>query len=360
MNAPLRVLEIVTVPISTNGLALYPIRMAERMDDRVQVDFLGCSTDPALEKRIQNMQSKLYSAPSRMRSPIRYMRYVQKIVRKQKYEVVHVHGNSCTLALDLLAAKLGGAKVRIAHSHNTACSFPILNTLLRGLFDSVYTHALACGTEAGKWLFQGKPFQVMPNAIDTGLFCENAETRVRIRRELEAENRRVLLHIGNFSEAKNPSFLMGLMEQLPGDCVLWMVGDGALRQETERIAQEKRLNVRFLGKRGDVPDLMQGADALLLPSLHEGFPTVALEAQASGLIALMSENITRKVAFSDSAQFLPLNLNAWLNAIENFPQSGREERSKAAAAALQKGGYDLKAAAIQLETNYLNWAKADS
>lgn len=350
-----RVLQLITVPLTTNGLALYPIRMVERMDSRVQVDFLACYAEPELEARIKKLGARLYLAPSRLRNPIAYMCFVARTVRENGYSVVHAHGNSCTLALDLIAARRGGAKVRIAHSHNTYCRFRMLHLLLRPAFNRAYTHALACGDEAGKWLFRNRPFEILPNAIDARAFAPNEETRARVRRELNAEGRQILLHVGNFSEAKNPLFFIDLMQRLNPSCALWMVGDGPLRADTERRAREKGLPIAFTGVRSDIPALMQGADAFLLPSLYEGLPTVALEAQAAGLPTLLSESIARRTAFSKSAQFLPLNADLWAARIRALPKSDRNALAKEAEAALSANGYDLTAAAQALEERYLNW-----
>ncbi len=358
MVKPLRVLEIITVPIAENGLALYPIRMAEKMDARVQIDFLACYAEPELKTRIENRGAKLHLAPSRLRSPVSYMRFVEKTVRENGYSVVHAHGNSCTLALDLIAARRGGAKMRIAHSHNTSCRFRVLNALLRPAFERAYTDALACGEAAGEWLFRKRPFEIMPNAIDLSAFKPDAKVRGIVRREFGADGRRVLLHIGNFSEAKNPMFLIEIMERLDDSFVLWMVGDGRLRAETEACARAKGLESRivFTGARGDVPRIMQGADALLLPSKFEGFPTVALEAQAAGLRTLMSDYVTKKVAFSECAAFLPLNPDRWTKCIQNAPETNRAQAAENAANALAARGYELESAARRLEERYLEKA----
>ncbi len=53
--------------------------------------------------------------------------------------------------------------------------------------------------------------------------------------------------------------------------------------------------VQFLGSRDDVPELMRGADLLLLPSLFEGLGLVVVEAQAVGLRSLISDIIPAEV-----------------------------------------------------------------
>ena len=65
-----------------------------------------------------------------------------------------------------------------------------------------------------------------------------------------------------------------------------IIGDGPERGNLERHARELGLSssdVRFLGRRDDVPALLQQADVLVVSSDHEGFPNVVLEAMSARL-----------------------------------------------------------------------------
>ena len=69
---------------------------------------------------------------------------------------------------------------------------------------------------------------------------------------------------------------------------LVMVGDGPLRAECQRLLEQAALaHLAWLpGERRDVPQLMQGFDAFVLPSLGEGISNTILEAMACGLPVL--------------------------------------------------------------------------
>jgi sugar transferase (PEP-CTERM/EpsH1 system associated) len=69
---------------------------------------------------------------------------------------------------------------------------------------------------------------------------------------------------------------------------LVMVGDGPLRAEAEQmlVGGGVRELAWLPGERPDVPDVMQGLDAFVLPSLAEGISNTILEAMASGLPVL--------------------------------------------------------------------------
>lgn len=68
-----------------------------------------------------------------------------------------------------------------------------------------------------------------------------------------------------------------------------VVGDGPERAALERQAADAGLvppAIRFLGARADVPAILTYCTCLVLPSEHEGFPNVLLEAMAARLPAV--------------------------------------------------------------------------
>ena len=97
-----------------------------------------------------------------------YFFRLYKILRE--YDVVHINGNSATLAVDLLAASIAGVSIRISHSHTTRTNYPLLHSFLLPIFKKSYTVGLACSDEAGKWLFGKGKFSVLKNAIDVGKY----------------------------------------------------------------------------------------------------------------------------------------------------------------------------------------------
>ena len=80
-------------------------------------------------------------------------------------------------------------------------------------------------------------------------------------------------------------------QQSPRESKLVVVGDGPLRAALERGAERHGISrdVRFLGMRADVYDVIGVFDVFALPSLHEGIPTVLLEAMALGVPIVASK-----------------------------------------------------------------------
>ena len=165
---PVKVLCVITGSMGYEGITAISMKYAAHYDERVQVDFVSPKAPPeGIRLQAEKMGGKIFVTGSRVKRPVRYIRRLKKIVREGGYDAVHVNGSSCLMALDLWAAKAGGARVRIAHSHNTYCRHRALHALLRPAFDRLYTHAWACGEEAGKWLFRERPFRIARIGVET-------------------------------------------------------------------------------------------------------------------------------------------------------------------------------------------------
>ena len=90
--------------------------------------------------------------------------------------------------------------------------------------------------------------------------------------------------------------------------VLLIIGEGEDRAAVEQKIEDLGLFscVKLLGMRTDIPDLMQAMDVFLLPSRFEGFPLVAIEAQASGLFCIFADTFTHDVDVTGNVKFIRL------------------------------------------------------
>ena len=365
-SAQVRILQIVTVRLGYDGLSSYVLRYAAAMDRaRIKMDILAINEPPEeIRRALDKLGVGLNVIKGRLKNPVGYMRRLAQLVRKNRYDVVHVHGNSCTLAVDLMGAYLGGAKVRIAHSHNTSCRFRIAHRALRPAFDRLYTHALACGERAGDWLFGRRPFKVLPVAVEPEKYAFDPALRAKYRAELGAGDELLIGSVAHFAPHKNHGFLLEIFaayHKVDPAARLVLVGDGNLRSEIE--AAVNRLGIAgavdILGLRTDVCSLEQAFDVMLLPSLFEGFPTVLLEWQCAGLHALVSDTVTPEAALTDMVGFLPITQGCapWVDALARIKAGDRAEDSRRGIRAVRDGGFDIASNARRLREIYLRSLK---
>ncbi len=357
----MKILYIITTPFALDGITncvMNYYRALDRSD--LQIDFVLIN-DPIepFKSEIAANGGKIVVLAGRNRNPAAYFRKLKRVIADGKYDIVHAHGNSCTLAIEMYAAKRAGAKVRIPHSHNTTCEHKLLHRLLRGLFEASYTDAFACGQKAGEWLFRGRPFTIINNGIDLDRFAFRPDVRQAYRRNYGLEQSVVIGHVGHFSYQKNHAFLLEVFRALRGGgdrYRLALIGDGELRESVERQAEALGLGgaVLFLGKTTEVPQLLQAIDIMVMPSRYEGLPLTLLEAQAACLPCFVSDVVTDEVAVTGLVRFLSLESPPaqWAGAVEALTPPDRAAIKADTLDRIVRAGYSIQDNAEKLKALY--------
>ena len=190
--------------------------------------------------------------------------------------------------------------------------------------------------------------RVMPNVVDTGAFTPRPDAE-----PTNGAAPRRLLTVGALAEKKGHRYLLDALAQLSekrsDELVLDVVGDGELRADLE--AQVARLDirerVRFHGElpKEEVASLMRGADLFVLPSLHETFGCVLIEAMASGLpsVATRVGGVPEVLEASAGELVPPQDPGALAEAIERGLERPRDPAGLALAAD-ERYGYQAFAA----------------
>ncbi len=171
--------------------------------------------------------------------------------------------------------------------------------------------------------------RVIPNFIDVMEMDEWS----REARPVEKSQEIQLLFVGGFVEAKGLEQLLLDLRRIEHKNVgLWMIGSGPLEGRLRELAEG--LNVHFLGRkpRRDLVPYFRGADALILPSKSEGFPTVVLEAAALRRPVILSDIPVHRILFGDVALFYepgkPKTLEGALRALGSTEVEEKVERAR--------------------------------
>lgn len=272
---------------------------------------------------------KLKRISSKTKNPIKNYLETYKYFKKNSFDIVHCH-MTMTNFIPLIAAKRAKIKKRICHSHESrVMPKNILKKyfikLMIYLCNKYATLKIACGIEAGKFLYGSEDFIILNNAIDLNKFEFNSCIRNKIRKKLNIKEDEIVIgHIGRFAEVKNHEFVVNLLYNLikyNHKLKLILIGDGELKEKIKNLVNHKNLdqNVIFTGVVSNVNEFYSVFDIFVLPSFREGLPLVGVEAQIAGLHCFFSKFIDENIIIDKSkAKLLNLNLQDWEKNIKNI------------------------------------------
>lgn len=358
---PIRILHVVTT-MDRGGLETMIMNYYRNIDrTKVQFDFLT-HTDghQDFEEEIAELGGRIYRLPRLNPFSIRYHKALNCFFREHReHKIVHCH-RDCMAGIPLKAAKKAGVPVRIAHSHNSnqTKDFKLpLKLLCKQSIPFYATDLFACGKTAGDWMFQGKHYTIITNAINSEKFRCCEEKTIAMREKLGLGNKFVVGHVGQFRIQKNHLFLIdcfvSLLEKEP-ESVLLLIGEGAQFEEVKAKVHEYKIQekVMLLGVRSDISDLLQAMDVFVLPSLYEGLPLALVEAQAAGLPCVISDRVPIECKLTDSVEQVKLSDGAqvWAEKILGFRGMPRRDNYDVIVSA----GFDIKSNAKWLEEFYCN------
>ena len=302
---PQRVLHIVG-KMDRAGAETMLMNLYRNIDrNQIQFDFVTLTSETGdYDTEIIELGGKIF--PIVASDPVKRMLMLQNFLKRHpEYAIVHAH-TLLSNAFHLLAAKGAGVQHRISHSHSTSNGKA---NLAKKIYEKwalvtnrkLATHKIGCGELAANYLFgTTKDVWLLPNAVDVENMIKVAnESRNYISQKF-SDNSVKIIQVGRLSEVKNHQFSLKIVEQLVKrkvDFTLYIVGQGPLENDLKQMVKDKSLvdNVKLLGVRTDITELMASADFMIMPSLHEGFPVVLVESQAVGLKALVSDQVSTEV-----------------------------------------------------------------
>lgn len=221
---------------------------------------------------------------------------VKEIMRRQKFDIVHVHG---PLALNLPGLALHYARAKTVATFHTSFTGFNFHKIGRIFFKKDAKKLDACifvSKEALRTLspyrdfIKGKSY-VIGNGVDLQRFNPEVEPIGELSRK-----GKVILFVGRLEPRKGPHRLLRIFPELikeEPELFLVIVGEGSMRGELERMAEPVRDRVIFTGyiSRDDLPRYYRSAFLYTSPATGgETFGIVLLEAMATG-IPVVASNI---------------------------------------------------------------------
>ncbi|WP_434752902.1 glycosyltransferase [Paenibacillus amylolyticus] len=332
-------IKVLQLPIAKTraGITHYSMRNWDYIDKtRFQFDFVTFSKSIDFEDELTKDGCKVhYVSCYAEENREQFITELREIL-SEGYDAIHLHtGHWKNFLVEEIAIEMR-IPIIIVHAHNNMIGIndPELRQQAIDLHEQQKkmfmpyhaTHFLACAKSAADWLYgpqiPKENIRILKNAINIDKFSYQPEVREEYRERLSLKDSFVIGHVGRFAYQKNHEMLMEIFAKVSkeiSNAKLMLIGEGegfeSIKSTVSALGLEDR--VLFLGRQSDieVPKLMQAMDTFCLPSRFGGLDLVLVEAQTSGLKCLVSDIMPEEAKITDHIQYLPLEINAWCDAI---------------------------------------------
>lgn len=343
-KSPIKVLQILA-DFKKGGIqaeVMYPARILDKEDVRFDVMLLS-DTIGFYEDEF-NRYGDIYRIPikrkktkiERLLSIVTNFFFVKKEMDKffathEQYDAVHAR-HMILNAPCILAAKKAGIPVRVAHCAVNRPKGKFRDrryvtwylAICAKLLNKTATHRFGVTTSAVEYVFGEGNGVVMKNpTIALDKFDMNLYGNIEPDGEIH------LIMVGSYGERKNQRFAISVLDELckkRSNSTITFIGyprtpdDSYLlnmKKDVETYGLDK--NVVFLPQDANIPLAMAKSTIMLIPSLQEGLPNVALEAQAMGLPCFISTAVSTECDCG-ICEFLPLDKGAeyWAEQIVEY------------------------------------------
>lgn len=373
----IRVLQVFGEPLSNGGQEAFIMNTYRNIDkSKIQFDFFTpyyCE-EKWISEEIKRLGGKLYTSNNKFNTKKVKKIFIdecKKFLNNNKYDIVHIHSGSLfALTYGAKIARKSGAQKVIVHAHATGKNnfkYRIIKLISNFVIVKYATDYFACSHYVAKWKFpkkivKQKKYEVIKNGIELKKYKFSENIREKYREDLSVKEKFVVGNVGRLSKEKNHIFLIEVFNEIykkNKDAVLLLVGGGcedaagAFQKNIKNKVEEYSLEnvVHFLGSRNDVYNVLQAMDVFVFPSLYEGLGIVAIEAQASGLITICSENVPEEANLTKLFKKIDLSKGPdyWANEILKYKEVKRNDKTLE----IKKMGYDATDCVKKLEKIYL-------
>lgn len=358
------------------GIETFLMNVFRNIDKQnIQFDFALNKLDECYyNEEIRDLGGRIFKLIQPKKDLKQYKKQLIKIIDENgPYDVIHSHSylfNGIIMSI----GKKRSIKTRISHSHtiqdNKRTSLNLKRLLYRKsmkyLIKKNATHFFGCSEDAvvslhGDSIPQQKK-EVLKNGINLEKYFDLSEfEKENFKKDLDIPKDAVILgHIGRFTPVKNHAFILevfnALVKKGGQKYYLILVGDGKLIGEIKDKSIELGLynNLRFLGKRKDIPKILSLINLFIFPSFYEGLGISLIEAQASGTKCIISEKIPKEsIVVEELVDVKELNKppEEWANVIRNRLMQGDISDTNAKNKVKEKG-YDINDVCELLKKKY--------
>lgn len=238
---------------------------------------------------------------------------LKKIIEENHYDIIHCHTPMGGMLARLAARsqrKKGTKVLYTAHGFHFYKGAPGLNWIVYYPIELVMSFMTDCLITINDedFNFAKKHLRAKETKKVNGVgynsdryFPVSEEKKAEIRKKLGyAENEKLLIYVAEMNANKNQSMLINTLKILnERNNIFRLLIVGADNYEGRYVQLAKETGVQdkvdFLGHREDIDELIHASDIAVGSSIREGLPVNVMEALASGLPVVLSDNRGHRV-----------------------------------------------------------------
>jgi len=189
--------------------------------------------------------------------------------------------------------------------------------------------------------FPGVKTAYVPHAIDLDAYSIKTE-----KPEWFNKGKNLLI-IGSEEDRKRLNFAIDICAEM--DLTLHKIGAESSDDSKDKLikyAEVKNCNLNWVGRleQSEIIAALQHADALIFPSIAEGFGLPPLEAYASGTVALVADAPAHNEIPLEHHILPPYDIDKWRTAILNLQDESEKVRERATEFSVEKWSERMKSA----------------
>ena len=240
-------LLVILASLNSGGAETFMMKLFRSLPKDYKIDFIVSAKSGFYEKEVVELGGRIFRVPLRTKEPIKTFKAIYDVVKQNHYTHILKLCDTPIGLYDLLAARMGGAKVLCVRSCNAGSSTSKLGTMvndfLRPFLNYIADVKLAPSRLAAEFTFgkaevEAGKVNFIHNGVDLNVYKYVEENRRKVRREFGiADEQFVVGHIGRFNQQKNHKFLIDVfaevLKQKPNALLMLRLGTYFLRALTK-------------------------------------------------------------------------------------------------------------------------------
>jgi len=272
--------------------------------------------------------------------------YINRVLKNNNYKIIHIDTDAAWKGLlYAVPAKKNNVKV-LLHSHSTGIDGQakgiksICEFFAKKMLPKYVDKYIACSNEAREWMAPNgdiEKIEFVFNGIDYNEFYFSESEREEYRSRLQLNECLVLGNVAALMERKNQRFIIEIFNEIHkkiSNSKLLLVGDdkGSYGDQCKDLVGKYGLNdcVYFIGISSNIREILNAMDVFVIPSFFEGAPLSLYEAEATGVVCIASDSISKDAVICEwcSQYSLKKPVGEWADKIIELYSNTSNEREK--------------------------------